>query len=69
MTDSVKKEDLKSILRAMRVRREKLLSEVKATDAAIAALTDICPHEWTHDGHDSHYEWQRCTICGEVEKV
>lgn len=31
---------------------------------AIRALQNVCKHEWTPDGHDSHNDYYKCGICG-----
>lgn len=32
-------------------------------------LSEICEHEWYGAGHDSHYDWEKCSICGEERKA
>lgn len=32
-------------------------------------LSDICEHVWVDDGSDSHYNWEKCAICGETRNV
>lgn len=42
---------------------------------AISALQKVCNHKkpdgsdaYTYNGHDSHYNYEKCTICGHEEK-
>lgn len=27
-----------------------------------------CIHDWVYDSHDSHYDYEKCTICGNSRK-
>jgi uncharacterized coiled-coil DUF342 family protein len=43
---------------------------------AIQALRKVCPHTnseggtaFHHSGHDSHYSYEKCGICGEERKT
>ena len=27
-------------------------------------LQASCEHSWIYDGHDSHYNWEKCRKCG-----
>lgn len=60
---------MKETISALRQQVESLEAAVKAHREALYALQKICPHEWVDDGHDSHYNWEKCTICGVSQKA
>lgn len=41
--------------------------EVQKLDIAIRSLQELCDHDWVGDGHDSHKNHYRCSICGDTE--
>lgn len=57
------KETCKSILAKIK----KLESELEKQSEALAALREICEHDYEYDGHDSHHNYEKCRICGKVE--
>jgi hypothetical protein len=48
-------------------KREKIHAEATKVDKAIKALQDICEHDLANDGHDSHKDHYKCTICRYTE--
>lgn len=47
-----------------------LLEErIKKLRAAIEALQAVCYHDYKEAGHDSHYRYFECAICGKTEKA
>lgn len=49
------------------LRKEQKTLEERLTkiNTAIRAFQEVCNHVWEDDGHDSHYNWEKCKICGE----
>lgn len=37
-------------------------------DKYVQEKREDCNHEWEYDGHDSHYNYYRCKLCGEETK-
>ena len=49
--------------------KEKELSEQLAkVRKAIQSLQVICDHKWIDDGHDSHHNYEKCTICSKRQR-
>lgn len=37
---------------------------------AIRSLRNNCPHdEWEYEGHDGHYDYEKCKVCRETRKT
>lgn len=36
---------------------------------ARTTLSALCEHEWYGGGNDSHYDWEKCSICGTERSV
>lgn len=49
--------------------RNSLSERLKDYDAVISAFRKICKHEWEDNGHDSHYHYQICKICGKEKRI
>lgn len=48
-------------------------AEIAETNLKLSALKNarttlkaLCEHDWVAHGHDSHYAWEICTVCGET---
>lgn len=35
---------------------------------ALQVAQKKCEHTWVDDGRDSHYDWEKCTKCGETQR-
>lgn len=57
MTRTVRAETKKS--RQQSIQLHERLKELRKT----------CKHHWVSDGHDSHYDWEKCTICGDTRNL
>lgn len=42
---------------------------VKEFDRLVANKQENCEHEWHYTGHDSHYDFYRCPLCGLSDKA
>lgn len=42
--------------------------EAKNREDAIKAFQKVCAHDFEPDGHDSHYDYRKCAICGKQER-
>ena len=67
---------MKETIRNLESRKNVINEELKKIEKAIASLRDICTHqsedgkdEYTYEGHDSHYSYEKCNICGQTRKV
>lgn len=58
-----------NIIIQMEARKALLDKESSALNAAIKAYQQNCDHSWEHWGNDSHYDYEKCTKCGESRKV
>ena len=58
----------KKIITELNQERDSLMQKIHKIDAVIEAHQAICNHKWVSDGHDSHYSYVKCSICGETEK-
>lgn len=36
--------------------------------AELRKAQEVCSHTWVDDGRDSHYDWRKCTKCGETDR-
>lgn len=55
--------DLKPLL----TEEDRLVERLKRVRQAIASLRGLCDHHFMASGHDSHKNYQRCTLCGHEE--
>jgi len=55
---------IKSTVCKLEQERKHLQEKLKVIDNIIHGLQSLCTHNWVGDGHDSHYSYQKCTICG-----
>jgi|CXWK01.1.fsa_nt_gi acetylglutamate kinase len=44
--------------------KETFEKKIEKIDEAIEALQELCEHKWISDGHDSHKNYKKCSICG-----
>ena len=53
-----------------KLRREAIYhrNEADKREKAIKSLQAVCGHSWQSDGHDSHHDYKKCTICGKREQ-
>lgn len=47
---------------------QELASSLKSVRDALAQLCKVYGHDMRPDGHDSHYEWDKCHRCGYSER-
>lgn len=57
----------KEVLDWLFEKRDKQHKEVQKIDIAIRALQAICDHDLVDDGHDSHKDHYKCSICRHTE--
>jgi len=60
---------MREVILDLQARRKVLQAEIDTIDNAIEALRKVCKHDWVSDGHDSHYKYEVCKICGESAKI
>ena len=49
--------------------RKVLMETVKEIDTALKSLRKLCDHNWIDDGHDSHKDHYKCSICKETKSI
>lgn len=49
--------------------RERKRKALKVLEKSIEGLQEICEHEFKHAGSDSHYDYERCRLCGAERKI
>jgi len=59
------KEEIEKLLAEKKV----LLERVKNIESAIEAFQKVCTHKMICEGHDSHKNYYKCTICGHEDWV
>jgi hypothetical protein len=64
----MKLEHVRNIVTELSDKEEDLRAKLQATQAAIKAVQAVCPHDMKDDGHDSHYNWFKCSACGHEER-
>lgn len=60
--------DKEKFVKVLHEEREKHMRLVKSITTI---LTEICAkdgHVMVDDGHDSHYNWQKCVVCNATER-
>ena len=55
-------------IKDLRVREEALTLQITKIRKAIEAFQEVCDHKFEPDGHDSHYNWEKCTVCGKLNR-
>ncbi|MCF8339207.1 MAG: hypothetical protein K9I74_14615 [Bacteroidales bacterium] len=59
----------KEQIEAIENKKHKHELEVKKLNDLIKAMQTICEHDWESAGHDSHYDYVKCKICGKEEQA
>ncbi len=66
---------MKKIIEDLTSERKQLQERIETIDNAINAFRKVCLHKnangvstFVEDGHDSHHNYYRCSICGEIDK-
>lgn len=49
-------------------KREDLKVEIDKYDKLINAYRDVCNHNWEYEGHTSHADIYKCTICKDTKR-
>jgi hypothetical protein len=49
--------------------RDRKREALKKLEKSIEGLQDICEHEFEPAGSDSHYNYERCRLCGIERKI
>jgi hypothetical protein len=62
-------QQIKDLIAFFSERKEEIEAQMKIINKIIELLQKICVHEWTPDGNDSHYDYERCTRCGLRNKI
>jgi hypothetical protein len=53
------------VIVTLTTKTNELSDKIKAITDAIVALQNVCSHpEWASSGNDSHYSYEKCTVCG-----
>jgi hypothetical protein len=67
---------MKETIRNLQSKKKVLKKELEKIENAIDSLRDVCSHQsedgkdvYEYEGHDSHYDYEKCSICGETRKV
>lgn len=67
---------MRAVFDDLRGKQKELEKELEKITKAINALKDLCKHTledgkdaYEYKGHDSHYDYNECTICGNTTKV
>ena len=62
---------MKEYITELQKERKKLLMKIDKIDKAITAFQNLCNHKnedgssaMEHEGHDSHKDFYKCSICG-----
>lgn len=58
------KQAMKDMIKGMEFKLNKLDKERQKLEEAIHALQTLCEHKMVYNGHDSHYNYMKCSICG-----
>jgi hypothetical protein len=61
-----------SIAKKLSEDRAKHLQAIKLIDETLENLRALCGesgHNWIPDGNDSHYDYEKCTYCGERRRI
>lgn len=54
---------------SLRTEETRLEDRLKTVREAIRQLQELCDHKFERDGHDSHYDYERCKICGKTQRA
>ena len=57
----------REMMKTLIAKRQKANVELMKINKAIEALRDLCDHDWQNDGHDSHKDHYKCSICEKTE--
>jgi hypothetical protein len=72
----VAKCNMQNVISKLVKQKEGLQNELKLVSTAIESLQKVCPHQdgdgfstMDSEGHGSHKEYFKCTICGKRDSV
>lgn len=58
-----------ALIKELNQDRIELEKKLKENTELKKMLQAGCEHEWKENGHDSHYEYEKCIICDLERKV
>lgn len=56
---------MKTAVKELMEKEKKVEDDLKKVRKALAALRELCDHEWEYDGHTSHHDHEICKHCGD----
>lgn len=59
----------KKLFRDLEQELQELNLKITSLKNTLTGLRSVCDHEWECDGHDSHHDWEKCSICGETRSI
>jgi hypothetical protein len=60
---------MQEVFQTLSKKREHLRGELRKVEKAIEAIQAVCEHNMKYEGHDSHKDYYRCTICECEDRV
>jgi hypothetical protein len=57
------------LIKTFEAEKNELRLRIVKIEKAIDAIRDLCVHDWAPDGNDSHYDYEKCTKCGLINKL
>lgn len=65
---SYDKEAYDAVLNKLRANEDELNDNLKLTHQFLKDKSETCEHNFIYIGHDSHYDYEMCSICGKEVK-
>lgn len=60
--------DVPQYVKDLHEQRDEYRRKARAIDLILTELCGINGHDMVGDGHDSHYSYEKCRVCGRTEK-
>lgn len=58
----------KQIIEELKLEESSFTFNLNLIDKYIKEKQEVCKHKWDYTGHDSHYDFYECKLCGMTDK-
>ncbi|MBX2976428.1 MAG: hypothetical protein KF721_09855 [Ignavibacteriaceae bacterium] len=52
------------VIKSLLADKEEHKKKIGAIDETIKHMQEVCTHVFAYEGHDSHYNYETCKLCG-----
>lgn len=61
--------EIEKTIHFLTVQKQRFEQRLKEVEQAITAVQNLCEHNYQTEGHDSHYDYEKCQWCQKTIKV